>query len=235
MLGSSLWAASNRLPASLCRPALLKASLRCHWYTGLPGASAAASRRSRNRSRIFVAGRAAACSARLMSWSRRTGDIECQCNRRMRPRTAVRERSRSSAPTAGAFDGILGLVERLDRIERGGLGPRRGQAAAADRPGSAVSQRALRVRHDQRLIVFERGAEPVARGARAAWVVEREELWRRGGSAEAVVRALETFGESQGRGARDSGRGGELWPLAAGLWPHERNTVSIPLPECRAQ
>ena len=63
-----------------------------------------------------------------------------------------------------------------------------------DRP---VTQRAIGVGNHQRLVVLEDGAESVALRARTARVVEREQLRRRRRRNRAIVRALESFGESQ--------------------------------------
>ena len=68
----------------------------------------------------------------------------------------------------------------------------------------AFAQRAIGVGNDQRLVVLEHRAEAVARRARAARIVEREELRRGRRRAGAVVRALEALGVSRDTGVASS-------------------------------
>jgi hypothetical protein len=77
--------------------------------------------------------------------------------------------------------------------------PLRLVARLAPRVDGAVAQRALRVRDDEPLVVLEHRAEPVARLARAARVVEREELRRRRREPRAVVGTLVPLREVEAR------------------------------------
>ena len=85
------------------------------------------------------------------------------------------------------------LGERAPLVVVARLGPR------IDR---ALAQRAVGVGNDERLVVLEHRAEAVTRRARAARIVEREELRRGRGRARAIVRALEALGVHEARHRR---------------------------------
>ena len=92
----------------------------------------------------------------------------------------------------------------------------------------AVAQGALRIGHDQRLVVLEHRAEPVAPGAGASRRVEGEELGRGRRRGGAVVRALEPLGEAKARDGISVERRDDLLR-------EEDDRVAIALAKRRAQ
>ena len=130
---------------------------------------------------------------------------------RKRPDLPVRSRARSAALSraqgAVGVDPVFlrGVEQEPPARLVPGLGPR------VDGP---VRQRQRRVRHDERLVVLQHGAEPVARGAGAAGVVEREERRRRRAGGRVALAAARVLREPEAAGVVDHDR--DPFPLLEG-------------------
>ncbi len=79
--------------------------------------------------------------------------------------------------------------------ERGERGAAAVVARFGPRVDRAIAERALGVRHDELLVVLERGAEAVAGGAGAARIIEGEKLGRGSGGFSVTFGAFEVGGE----------------------------------------
>src|SRR6185437_12159501 len=114
------------------------------------------------------------------------------------PLVRARARREQQLPVGGrecAPGYVHGDAARLGEFGQRSAAP----LVARFRPGidRAITQRVLRVRYDERLVVFQRRPESVAGGAGAARIVEAEELRRRHGRPRAIMGALEALGEAQ--------------------------------------
>jgi len=106
---------------------------------------------------------------------------------------------RRKVPVAAALRDIL-IEHKMTATGELVVGRGDGQRPFND---TSVAQRALRMWNDQRFVVLQHRTETVAREARAAGIVEREELWTGMGSTVAVVGAFKALRKAQEIGIRD--------------------------------